>query len=104
MEKGSRVGVYATKFDPPGGHAWSSQTFGENFISAVCWGTVEGIKNSFIRVKWDIDGSVTQINSELVDFTENGKINLFLLSFIIIIYFYISRFTYDRPKNDCSSG
>lgn len=86
MEGSRRVGVYATKFDARGtGNAWSKAIFGDKYNEAVCWGTVVASKGATIKVKWDIDCMITQIDKDILDFKDDGKYIYLHFSNILIL-------------------
>ena len=76
MEKislGTRVAIRATKFDPKDSdNSWSRCYFGDNFSTALCWGTVTAKNNDKISIVWDIDSKTTKVRFQDLDKIEKG--------------------------------
>ena len=77
MQSGARVAVPANYFDKKNDNSWSFSQFGENWLTAKCFGTILNViasKNS-AKVKWDIDGKITNVQLSVLEKVcdNNGK-------------------------------
>lgn len=66
-----RVSTKATNFDRKPNYIWSKSVFGENYLSAVCYGTITKISGSVATVLWDLDDKTAKIATKLLK--KHGK-------------------------------
>lgn len=63
---GDRVCAKATHFDKKPDFKWCKAVFGDNYLRAVCNGTITKIDRSIATVLWDLDNKTMKIDSQLL--------------------------------------
>ena len=75
LSSGCRVAAKATLFDKKGDPRWSESVFGSTWRTATCIGTVLNVlrNGKSVSVQWDVDGSVTPIQSPYLSLLEQSS-------------------------------
>lgn len=66
-----RVSTKATNFDRGPDYKWCKSVFGENYLTALCYGTITNLNGSVATVLWDLDNKKAKIDIKLLK--KHGK-------------------------------